>query len=219
MLILAGALLLAAPDGGAFSWHVLRPLREVEVPGEILAQRVPVRLKAVVSAAGPAVVLTDFEQQFRTAGLFVAPTQARVDLLQPQLTALDTARSVSYSVIVLPNRDGTTTVVMGEAHHARAAPPDESTGVAPMLPDATEVMVNRQEGARVVSYVTARSEVEVSAFYRSVLKHDAYLEVAPGRFRRGVFELRVSSEARRQGGRAVGILERTVEEEGAKPSK
>jgi hypothetical protein len=219
MLILAWALVCAGPDAGAFEWQVLRPLGEVEVPGELQAQRVPVRLKAVVSAAPPAAILSDFEQQFRRAGFFVAPSRERVDLLQPQLTGLDTARKVSYSVIVLPNRDGTVTVVMGEADHARLAAPEGAEGLAPMLPDAAEVMVSRQEGARMVSYLTARSEEEVGAFYRSVLVHDGYREVARGRFRKGSAELRVSSEGRRSGRSAVVILERAVEEEGSAPSK
>src|SRR5437764_15117588 len=57
--------------------------------------------------------------QFSSQGLYVRKMQNQPQLLkQYQLTGLDGDRGISYTAIVEPHKDGTCTVVLGEANIA-----------------------------------------------------------------------------------------------------
>jgi len=206
--------LAAAPDAGTPPWEVMKRVAEVEVPGTLRVENVEVSLHAYVSKASMDALLEDFLRQFQSAGLFIAPPPERVDVFQPRLTGFDPVRGLSHSVILLPNRDHTTTVVLGVADHTRQFSAMRQGGL-PMMPEAEAPFVTTEEGVAWVSYLTRASPQEVFAFYRDVLARDGYREVEPGRFRKASTELRVTTGTR-DGARAVQVLQRatTPEERG-----
>ncbi len=112
-------LVLGAGEASAqrlpFTWDVPKVIEEIEVPGLMRADGIPVKLRSVKSAERPEVILQHLVDRFEAWGFYIPPKRTQW-LREPQLTALDTERLISYTFIIQTNPDGTTTVVLGEAN-------------------------------------------------------------------------------------------------------
>ena len=117
MRLLAAGLALAVSATAAaadFKWEIPDVVADVDVPGTMLATGVPVKLHAVVSKRRYEDVATEVVKSFRKQGLYIAPDSHQPQLTrEPQLTGLDPVKMISYTVILQPNKDGTTTVILG----------------------------------------------------------------------------------------------------------
>jgi hypothetical protein len=153
-------------NASPFVWPRPDVVEEIDVPGTVVAQGVPVRLRVVRSRLGVQRLLETFAGAFERAGLWVPPVQRRL-VAEPHVTGLDWRARVSYSVILHPNADGTTTCVLGEAQLVNKR--DGGADFAPLFPAAREVLRVEQEGARVLSYVAPASLDEVTQFYGATL--------------------------------------------------
>lgn len=219
-----GVLLLAVLWGGgvasaqpqAFTWDVPRVLEAVEMPGVMRADGIPVKLRSVKSAEKPQVILQHLVDRFEAAGFYIPPDKHRTQwLAEPQLTALDTDRLISYTFVLQPNPDGTTTVVLGEANLGLAR--REQTAFAPVFPGGTDLMQSDMEGARTMTYLAAAAPEKVRDFYLTELRGAGFSEEPPGTWRRGGEELRVSVRPIKEGRVAVIVMRRTVVENGMEP--
>jgi hypothetical protein len=185
--LLLCVMLASAPDGGTpvsarpLRFDVPHAIAEAEVPEMMRALGVPVRLRAVRSSDKPEVLMRHFAQAMGKAGLFIAPNTLELPGKMPHLTGLDVDNGVSYSVLLQPNVDGTTTVILGEAYlHARREEP--ASDLAPLYPGAKGVLHASQESARTIIYNVQASPAEVSAFYQKALAAEGLREVEPGIF-------------------------------------
>jgi len=191
-----------------FTWEVPGVIETVTVPGTPRALGVPVRLQAARSKLPGDELLAFFAKRFAAAGLYIPPPSRQVQVTrEAALTALDPATLVSYTVILQPNRDGTTTVIMGEANLAlRAQAQAQGAEIAPVFPGATGLLRSEQEGLRTLAYSAAGTPEEVLAFYRELLVKDGYRESEPGAFLKGEDQLRVSARAEGKGRVTVAVI-------------
>lgn len=200
-----------------FVWDVPQVVDIIDVPGVMLADGVPVRLKAVRTKEKPEPLLQHMMDRWMEWGLYIAPVeQQRQPLQQPMLTALDPERLITYTIILQPNPDGTTTLYLGEANMSK--PPAAMSTVAPVFPGAEGVMTSDLEVVRSVNYSVRAKEAEVEAFYRTELGKAGFKEVKPRIFRSGGQELELILKPLQPGQLSVAVLRRTVAPEAAGPS-
>jgi hypothetical protein len=176
-LALASLLLSASAwaERPRFTWPTPDAFEAAEVPGTLQAQGVPMKLKAVRVHHPPQQMVDLYFAAFERAGLYIPPEKDQVRLFADlTLTALDPKRNISYTVIFQDNRDGTTTLILGEANLAlRGAPPADAA--VPLFPGATGAVHAESEGARTVTYATPAAGKDVLAFYRDALTRAQFL--------------------------------------------
>lgn len=193
-LLFAAAVAEAQP---APRFAVPGAVRSLPAHGKDLARGVPVQLHAVLSSWKLQPLLQHYADTFLAAGLYLPPVATQPKYLrEPQLTALDVERNVSYTVIFQPHGDGTTTVIYGEAALAERGPPDVGL---PVFPGARGVIQTRGEGGRLVSYVARASAAEVSDFYRATLPATGWAPQADGSWARPGAQLLVKAESSAHG--------------------
>ena len=220
VLVLGLAAVLGATEAAAqrlpFTWDVPKVLEEIEVPGVMNANGIPVKLRSVKSAERPEVIVQHLVDRFISWGFYLPPDKQRTQWLkEPQLTALDTERMISYTFIIQANPDGTTTVVLGEANLGQQQP--KVSSVAPVFPGGKNVMTSDLEVARSLAYlVPSKSAPEVEGFYLKELTAKGYTQLEPNVFRRGNEELTVAVRPAKGDQVSVVVMSRTVAE-GANP--
>ena len=218
--VLALVVALAAPvalgQKPTFTWDVPRVLETVDVPDIIRADGIPVKLRSVKSAERPEVILQHLVNTFEAAGFWIPPDSERTQWLrEPQLTALDTDRLISYTFFLQSNPDGTTSVLLGEANLGQAR--REQASFAPLYTGARDVMQSDMEGARTLSYVVEADPAKVSAFYVEELRGAGFTETEMGLWRRGEEEFQVGVRSAAPGKVVVVILRRLRPEETRQP--
>lgn len=167
MVLAAMAVLCAAPT--PFFWPKPEVVQEIDVPDVIKADGVPVRLHVVRSRLGVQELLNRFASSFVQAGFYVAKVQQR-RVAEPHVTGLDWRGLVSYTAILSPNRDGTTTCLLGEAALGKRQTPAAVPDFAPVFPAARDVLRVDDERSRIISYtVRGPTSEEVGGFYADQL--------------------------------------------------
>lgn len=182
-------------------------LEAVDDPQITMAAGTPVMVRAIRVKEKPAQLIQLFVDTFRRRGLWVPPGSAQPQPAAfPALTAYDPPRKVSYSVIFQPNADGTTTLLLGEAHlgerrQAQGTP-------APVFPGGTSPVVLAQEASTLVSYEVAATDEEVLSFYRQTLSGDGLRESAEtkGLFSGRGVEMLISTQDGKAERRTVMVL-------------
>ncbi|MFY0526620.1 hypothetical protein ACN28I_26905 [Archangium gephyra] len=212
-----GVLLLAVLWGAGaasaqqvpFTWDVPKVLEAVAMPGVMRADGIPVKLRSVKSAEKPQVILQHLVNRFEAAGFYIPPDKHRTQwLAEPALTALDTDRLISYTFALQPNRDGTTTVILGEANLGMAR--REQAAFAPVFPGGKDMMQSEMEGARTMTYLAEAEPGKVRDFYVAQLREAGFSETSEGTWRRNGEELRVAVRPVKPGSVAVIVLRRTT---------
>ncbi len=216
----------ASAQRPTFTWDVPRVLESVDVPGVMRADGIPVKLRSVKSAEKPQVILQHLVSSFEAAGFYIPPDKHRTQwLAEPQLTALDTQRLISYTFFLQPNADGTTTVLLGEANLSLSR--REQAAFAPVFPGAADLMQSDMEGARMLSYTVAADPAKVADFYLAELRASGFSEGESGTWRREGDEVRVAIRPAKGGRVVVILMRRTAAEavmepdvrEGARPAQ
>jgi hypothetical protein len=214
-VVVGWVVLLSAGEASAqrlpFTWDVPKVIETIEVPGTMKANGIPVKLRSVKSAERPEVILQHMVDRFEQWGFYI-PAKRSQWFQEPQLTALDTERLISYTFIIQTNPDGSTTVVLGEANLGLWQK-DLST-IAPVFPGAREVMNNDLEVARTLSYQVPapNSTPDVEGFYRGLLTKEGYTEAEPHIYRKGTDEMQVMVSPPKGGNVAVTVIRRTSTE-------
>jgi hypothetical protein len=189
-LALAASLLAAPPVFRAADLVVPDAIEKMDVPDNLRALGVPVKLRAVRSKQKVEPLLAHFREAFAKAGLFVPePGELHSAGNLQQVTGLDVLNHNSVSVLLQPNLDGTTTVVVGEAYFHAAKDADEA--FAPVFPGSAGLIVANLEVGQSMAYSANAAPDEVMDFYRQTLAAIGYRETAPGRFGRKSDELRL----------------------------
>lgn len=170
---------------GGFTWTVPEPIHEIEMPGKIETNQIPVTIRAAVSHRSADALLDYYFQEFAHAGLYVAPANKQTkSTIYPELTALDVDTRTSYTVILQPNKDGSTTVIMGSADLSNF--PNQSTpqDFAPLPPEAYKVSRINTEGQQLIFFATTQSEKQVSDYFGKELPVSGYKLDKDGRYTR-----------------------------------
>lgn len=213
MRVALACLLFTAPAfAGTFSWadvEIPRVRAHVPVHGKLEAAGVPVSAHQVVTEAPVEELLRLFMGAFHKAKLFVPPARDQAKVRGGiALTALDPDRMVSFTVLLTPNGDGTTTVTLGEASLGERKQ-THPQAIAPTVPDARDVVVVDVEAARTMSYRTALPPQEIAAFYEKTLGGAGFREVEPGLYRTRHREIAITVKPLDAKTRAVLVVART----------
>lgn len=208
-------LVLCAGEASAqrlpFTWDVPKVVEEIEVPGLMRAGGVPVKLRSVKSTERPEVILQHLVDRFQAWGFYIPPKRSQW-LKEPQLTALDTDRLISYTFVIQTNPDGTTTVLLGEANLRDRTKKMEP--FAPVFPGAEDVMTSDLEVARSVTYLlSVKASPDVDGFYKKELGERGYTQVEPGLYRKDNEELQVSVRPAKGEQLSVVVVSRRVASE------
>jgi hypothetical protein len=159
------------PEAPRFAWPRLQVLAQAESRDIVEAGGIPVALRAVHVKEHVRDLVQRFADAFRDGGLYVPPgkEQAQYANNAVMLTALDPRKGITYTVVMMPQADGTTTLYLGEANHALARPPRASGDFAPMPPGATGALRVNAEGSRTLTFEAPLTESQVRAFYDDAL--------------------------------------------------
>jgi hypothetical protein len=162
------------------------------------------RLRAVRSRWGAEKLRAKLAADFLAAGLFIPPARDLPQALPlPYIAAIDGLRMISYSVLFQVNRDGTTTLVLGEVDlQARAG----ATPAAPTFPGAVDILSSDVEAMRSVSYRAKATPDEVRSFYREVLGRSGYQDAGGGTYERGAERVSVTTQPAGNGLLRVVVL-------------
>lgn len=175
--------LAGAPAAAPFAWDVPEAIEEVPVGNAPSSGGRPMRVRAVRSRWTAAQLRKKLEADFVRAGLWIPPASAQPqDLPLPYISAVDGRRMLSYSAFFQVNRDGSTTLILGEVDLASRV---ASTPAAPVFPGAVGVLTSDVEAMRSVSFRARARPDEVQAFYREVLGKDGFKETSAGTYERG----------------------------------
>ncbi len=198
MVALFLSLVLAAPttaDAGTsvkppFRWNVPQVVESVPVSGELRSMGIPVRAHAFKSKADETTLMLDLVKAFKQQGLWIPPHSAQFHMPGiNSLTAIDDTRMITYTVIFLPQSDGTN-VIIGEADHTRATKEGEPD-FAPVMPGAQAVTRSSSEGLEQMTYSVKAKRADAESFYREVLTRAGYRELEAGVFGRSSDSIRI----------------------------
>ncbi|WP_244227449.1 hypothetical protein [Corallococcus aberystwythensis] len=203
-----------APDAGVqaaprFAWPRLQVLAHVESSDIVEAGGIPVALRAVHVKEHIRDLVQRFADAFRDGGLYVPPgkEQAQYANNAVMLTALDPSRRITYTVVMMPQQDGTTTLYLGEANHALARPPEAAGDFAPLPPQAHGVLRVNAEGSRTLTFQVPLTGPQVEAFYADALGRAGWKRGdEPGLYSRPGAELRLTHQPGKDGQRGVVLI-------------
>ncbi|NRD45945.1 hypothetical protein [Corallococcus exiguus] len=209
LLVLAGSAPVWAQRAN-FTWDIPKTVSVVDVPGQVDANGVPVKLHAVRSKEKAQVILQSVVDRFQSWGFVVQEAYKQPQLLrEPMVTGLDTRNFISYTAILQVNPDGTTTVFLGQANLGAAKAP-QPAGL-PVIPGGSGVLTAATEGSRTVSYsVAGKTVAEVEAFYREVLTQAGFKEIQPRVFKSSTEEVSLNVAVTKEGPVAVRLVRRAA---------
>ena len=174
-VVLAAWLWPLAVLAGGFSWDVPEPIEATAVPGAVDAMGIPVTLRAAVSRMHLDEIEDYYLRAFVKGGLYVPPAKDQVRMSRyPQLTAIDPETKLAYTVILQPNKDGSTTVLMATSdvsNYPNAVAPDD---FAPLFPGAEHVSRVHDEGHESILFTSNRAPKEIEDYYQKTLATDGY---------------------------------------------
>ncbi|RKG68882.1 hypothetical protein D7V80_10775 [Corallococcus sp. CA054B] len=203
------------PDAGVqqaaprFAWPRLQVIAHVEASDIVEAGGIPVALRAVHVKESIRDLVQRFADAFRDGGLYVPPgkEQAQYANNAAMLTALDPKRRITYTVVMMPQPDGTTTLYLGEANHALARPPEAAGDFAPLPPRANGVLRVNAEGSRTLTFQVPLTGPQVDAFYDDALAKAGWKRGdEPGLYSRPGAELRLSHQPSKEEGQRDVVL-------------
>ncbi|NNB94795.1 hypothetical protein HI113_12905 [Corallococcus exiguus] len=203
------------PDAGVqqaaprFAWPRLQVIAHVESSDIVEAGGIPVALRAVHVKENIRDLVQRFADAFRDGGLYVPPgkEQAQYANNAAMLTALDPKRRITYTVVMMPQPDGTTTLYLGEANHALARPQEAAGDFAPLPPQANGVLRVNAEGSRTLTFQVPLTGPQVDAFYDDALAKAGWKRGdEPGLYSRPGAELRLTHQPSKEGQRDVVLI-------------
>ncbi|MFP2933728.1 hypothetical protein ACLESO_53055, partial [Pyxidicoccus sp. 3LG] len=195
-----------------FAWPRLRVLEHVEASEIVEAGGVPVALRALRVKERPAELVQRFADAFRDGGLYVPPGREQPQFASgaAMLTAVDARRRITYTAIIQPAPDGTTTLYLGEANHMLRREPIAAGDFAPLPPGASQVLRVAGESSRTMAFHVPLSGTDLDAFYARALAQHGW-KLAEGEkdlYTRSGEELRVVREPGAGGLLAVVLIHR-----------
>ena len=195
--LLLALTLVAAPDAGVkpapFNWDVPGLIEVVPIGQKMERSGLPLKMYLAHSSWDLDRLLIHYTARFAEAGYFIPARMGRLPGLKlPRLVALDDTNMISFLVYGWPEKDGTTTLVVGAADLGHRKP--ASANGLPIFPGAKGVTTFDVELATAVNFRVQASEAEVIDFYRSVMPSGGWKEREPGTFIREGRAVRVLSK-------------------------
>ncbi|HVG60716.1 MAG TPA: hypothetical protein VNA24_19315 [Hyalangium sp.] len=169
-----------------FRWDVPGLIAWVDSAGTQISDGVPLSLQLARSKLSVQTLLQHFVDSFEKAGFFIPPGNEQLQVFrEPQITALDTAKLIAYTVIFQENPDGTVTLILGTSNLSQYKPGQTlSLTWAPLPPGAKQLMHTQMEAGESAAFTVTSSKEQVKAFYEEAMKKAGFEQQEPGVFRR-----------------------------------
>jgi hypothetical protein len=186
--VVAGAQILP-PD-----WSIPGLLTDpVEVPTEMKVNGLPLRLRVARSSWQADTLFRHFYRVFEDAGFYIPPERDQVRVAKSiQITGVETGRGITVTLILTPEKDGTTTVVMGQADFSRFQDPGEKDDEVPLMPGALYPLRTQTEGGWSTGYETSAQPDAILSHYDRELAKQGYKKAADGSYHKGDKWIRVT---------------------------
>lgn len=181
-LLVFGLLLSRVAIAGDPFDRIPEVVSSIPIEGELAANGVPVRARAVITKLSYPALLKHLEKRMHEESLYIPPPHVQFEMRgMPQLTGYDGVTKKSYTAIFRQNPDRTLTVILGVADLSEAPQKllASSTSEVPVMPSAQQAVQSQDEGRVVVTYSVQASPSEVERYYQASLKQ-AGLERLPG---------------------------------------
>lgn len=183
------------PTHPPFVWNISNIVESIDIPGIVMSNGFPVKMHSLRVKQTEEEVFRELADQFTSQGLYVKEMKKQPQLLkQWQLTGLDGERGISYTAFVEPHKDGTCTLVLGEANIAeglKIRKRGDGVDFAPLYPKAQGVTRTQAEGYETMVFHTVDSEADVLAFYERELKSRGYTASGHNIFHKNGEELKL----------------------------
>jgi hypothetical protein len=178
----AGTFLPPAP----FRWEPPPVLSEIDVPGTVDTNGIKSRFHVVEVGLSMEETYRHFDRSFQRQGLWVSKAENQLELGDGQvaLTGYDPNYETSYTVILTPNPNGRTGVIMGEAYWKNATF-KSGAAFAPLFPAAESIVTQNLEGSRSMAFRVRVKKEDVEAFYKAQFGAQGYLKQPDGTWTRG----------------------------------
>ena len=174
LLMGLGSQLSGLAWGGDPSLQIPGLIEEVAIPGLATSNDIPVHLHAYLSSETLGRIEEYFLDAFLKAKLFVAPPNQQTQFEgMVQMTGLDVDAQISYTVLIQPSSNKTTTVIYGTSFLSPQYVLDK-TLFAPIFLGATSVARSNLEGLRMISYRAKAKPADVLSFYKQALSTAGY---------------------------------------------
>ncbi|MBX7098801.1 MAG: hypothetical protein K1X89_13925 [Myxococcaceae bacterium] len=183
-LVLPLALVLSAP-AWAFDWNVPKLEAWTQVGDAMVVNGVPLKIYAARSRWKLQDLLQHYVRRFEDERFFIDRKARLPGLELPHVVALDTESKWSYLVYGFPERDGSTTLILGAADNAHRVPRSAGPTPWPMFPGGKLLFVSDLEGGRMMHFRAAATADEVRDFYAQVLGQGGWKRQDDGTFTSG----------------------------------
>jgi hypothetical protein len=190
----------------------------VEVPGIIVSDGVPTRLREVHSKANIEELFTYFYRHFQEVGLYIPREADQPHMVRGYvLTGVETQSLTTYTVILQPLPDGSTTCILGSALPSMKEKPKSDSDPVPLYPGAQTPLRTRSEGQLVMTYLVEAKPEQVNSFYAETLTKGGYSQLQPDLYRGNGREVTVFTKPTPKGltGVTLTVRDRIVEEDAA----
>ena len=125
--------------------------------------------------------------------MFINPPNQMPEGAPPAVVAIDGVRMISFTVLLRPNSDGSTTLILGEVNIPE--PHQRLDHRAPISCGFGCHHLRRGRNARAQLPGERLPQAQIESFYADVLGHSGYQRTGPGQFVRGTELLTVATEA------------------------
>lgn len=183
-------LVLAAP-AWAFDWDVPKLEAWAQVGDTMVVNGVPLKIYAARSRWKLQDLLQLYVRRFEDQRFFIDRKARLPGLELPHVVALDTETRWSYLVYGFPERDGSTTLILGAADNAHRLPRTAGPTPWPMFPGGKLLFVSDLEAGRLMHFRVAATADEVRDFYGQVLAQGGWKRQDDGTFTSGERSLTV----------------------------
>lgn len=187
----------AAPRVPPIDLSVPKMVAFTEVGNRMMVDGRPIKVWAVRSRLRLQELLQSYIDRFEDHAYYLPkPREVRIQGLDlPKIVAFDPKEKWSYIVWGWPERDGTTTLIVGAADVApQSFRPPSRGGELPKFPGAKSPVVSNVEAAQMLAFNTTATETEVLDFYRQVLPSGGFKERESGTFVREGRAVRVMAK-------------------------
>jgi hypothetical protein len=175
----------AGPRNPPIDLSVPKMVAYTEVGNRMMVDGQPIKVWAVRSRLRLQELLQSYIDRFEDHGYYLPkPRDIQIQGLDlPKIVAFDPKEHWSYIIWGWPERDGTTTLIIGAADVSPQAKEAAGRGgQLPVFPGAKAPVVSNVEAARMLAFTTRATEAEVLDFYRQVLPTGGFKERESGTF-------------------------------------
>lgn len=159
-----------------FSQAVPGAVAPASAPSITELDGVKVKMSTAVSTKSVGDLKAHYRGVFEQMGLYLDDEVNDIALKDTdQITALDTERLISWTVLLKPSKQGAVTVLLTSSELSRKPGPT-APPFAPLMPNAVDLVQSNLETMDAFTYAVPATPLEIKDFYRAHFKKAGFKE-------------------------------------------